>query len=209
VLLLVKTILAMSILWAAAALTVQVLAARGRGRRDFSRPTGSPRRGVAYIFTTAMLPGHKESIRLHPIEFVVGLAMHTGVVCSLLAVALLLFGNDAGPRFAAWFRPLTAIALAAGAGLLIRRAVSPSLRAFSVPDDYLAVLATGGLLSLITFLQLDARGQLILMLYSAVLFVYLPLGKLRHVVFFFVARGDYGRRLGYRGVYPPAATGTE
>ena len=31
----------------------------------------------------------------------------------------------------------------------------------------------------------------------------LPLGKLRHMAFFFAARADLGRRLGYRGVYPP------
>ena len=32
-----------------------------------------------------------------------------------------------------------------------------------------------------------------------------PAGKLRHAVFFFLARVDLGRRLGWRGVYPPAA----
>ena len=32
---------------------------------------------------------------------------------------------------------------------------------------------------------------------------YLPLGKLRHVLFCPVARLDLGRRLGYRGTYPP------
>ena len=47
------------------------------------------------------------------------------------------------------------------------------------------------------------------MIYTGLLLVYLPLGKLRHAVFFFVARGDYGRRLGFRGVYPPAATRAE
>jgi hypothetical protein len=44
------------------------------------------------------------------------------------------------------------------------------------------------------------------LIYAGVLFLYFPLGKLRHAVFFFVARADYGRRLGYRGVYPPART---
>ena len=48
-----------------------------------------------------------------------------------------------------------------------------------------------------------ASGALLLG-YAALIFLYLPLGKLRHAVFFFVARGDYGWRLGHRGVYPPA-----
>jgi len=206
---LVKALLAISMVWAAAALAAQVLAARGRGRRDYSRPTGDPRRGIIYNFTTAMLPGHKETIRLHPVEFGIGLLMHLGVICSLLAAIVLLVHGDSGIRFASVIRPLAAAALVSGAVLSIRRAVSAKLRALSVPDDYVASLATCGLLAMAAFLQLDARGQMLFMLYTALLFVYMPLGKLRHVVFFFVARGDYGRRLGYRGVYPPAAAGME
>jgi hypothetical protein len=39
--------------------------------------------------------------------------------------------------------------------------------------------------------------------FGALLFLYIPFGKLRHMVYFFVVRADYGFRLGYRGVYPP------
>ena len=37
---------------------------------------------------------------------------------------------------------------------------------------------------------------------SSVLFFYLPLGKLRHCIFFFAARFNFGGRLGCRSVYP-------
>jgi hypothetical protein len=37
---------------------------------------------------------------------------------------------------------------------------------------------------------------------AAAFFAYVPLGKLRHAVFFFVARGDLYARLGARGVVP-------
>jgi hypothetical protein len=196
-------------IWAAIALAAQVLAARGHGRRDYSRPAGSPARGLIYNFTIAMMPGHKESIRLHPVAFLVGLVMHAGVMCSLVAVVVLLIDPDSGARLAAFLRAPAAIALAAGAVLLLRRTVTARLRNFSTPDDFLACLAVCGLLALMTLPLPDDRSRLRLLLYSALLFIYLPLSKLKHAVFFFVARGDYGRRLGYRGVYPPAAQESE
>ena len=100
-------------------------------------------------------------------------------------------------------------AMAAGIWLLVRRVSSKPLRAISVPDDYIAIMATCGLLALAVIFALASRNPTPLLAYTSVLFVYLPLGKLRHAVFFFVARADYGRRLGYRGVYPPAQTPEE
>jgi hypothetical protein len=99
--------------------------------------------------------------------------------------------------------------LLAGLYLLLRRTTSPTLRAMNTPDDYIATLASCGLLALAILDSVSAHGHVVLLVYSALLLIYLPLGKLRHAVFFFIARGDYGRRLGYRGVYPPAPAGSE
>jgi nitrate reductase gamma subunit len=101
------------------------------------------------------------------------------------------------------------LALLAGLYLLVQRLLSPTLRAMSAPDDYLAILASCGLLALASLRRIGPDDEILLLLYAFLLLIYVPLGKLRHVVFFFVARADYGRRLGYRGVYPPAATGAE
>ncbi len=78
----------------------------------------------------------------------------------------------------------------------------------SAPDDYIAILATCGLLALASGYPIDAASDVVTLIYAVLLFAYLPLGKLRHAVFFFVARGDYGRRLGRRGVYPSATART-
>jgi len=154
------------------------------------------------------MPAHKESIRLHPAEFAVGLVMHLGVVVSLIVVGCLLAWPLGAERVIPAARVVTAAALVAGLALFIRRLASPMLRSISVPDDYLASLATCGLLAGAAFLPWhDAGGRSALFIYTTLLFIYLPLGKLRHAVFFFIARGDYGRRLGYRGVYPPAVEG--
>jgi len=205
----VKAFAALSILWAAVALVVQVVAARGGGRKDYSKRSGSPGKGMAYNFTVAMTPAHKETVKRHPVKFAVGVVMHIGVLLATLGVVLLLVWPTAGCRLIAFVRPIVALSLLAGVYLFIRRIFSEDLRVMSVPDDYVAILATCGLLAFACLSPIDAHNQTAFLVYAGLLFVYLPLGKLRHVVFFFAARADHGRRLGYRGVYPPAAPGTE
>jgi hypothetical protein len=205
----VRILVALAILWAVLALTVQVLIARGGGRRDYSKRSGSPVRGVFYNFTVAMLPAHKETIRRHPAKFAVGAIMHVGTIVALLDIVLLLVRPAAGHWMIGLTRPIVVLALLAGIYLFARRIFSKDLRSMSAPDDYIAILATCGLLASASLYPLHAQNPVGSLIYAGLLFVYLPLGKLRHVVFFFVARGDYGRRLGYRGVYPPTAAGTE
>lgn len=205
----VRVLVLLSMLWAALALVVQVLVARGGGRRDFSKRAGRPAGGMAYNFTVAMMPAHKETVKLHPAKFAVGVVMHIGVIVALAGVVLLVVWPTVGCDVIAFARPLTGLSLLAGIYLFVRRIFSQDLRAMSVPDDYVAILATCGLLALAALYPVDVRSQTVFLIYAGLLLLYLPLGKLRHAVFFFVARGEYGRRLGHRGVYPPPAAGTE
>jgi hypothetical protein len=200
---LAKGFAVLAAVWAAVALAAQVWAARGGGRRDYSQRAGSPWRGIVYSFTGAMLPAHKESARLHPGELALGIVTHVGIGISLFAVALAVIGPAWAGRAFVVARIPVALALLAGLGLLLKRIGSRNLRAISTPDDYLAIVATCGLLAGCVLVGVDARSQTALLLYVGLFFLYLPLGKLRHAVFFFVARGDLGRRLGYRGAYPP------
>ena len=194
--------------WAAGALCQQVLSVR-RGGPDYSQPAGSPARGLLYNLTLGMLPTRKESARLHPGKFAVGIVMHLGTLACLALVVVSLIDADAGLRGLTLLRPLVAVALLAGLYLLVRRGVSRNLRAMSVPDDYVAIALTCGLLGLSLAAPLFAQGRATLLGYAAVLLVYLPLGKLRHAVFFFLSRGELGSRLGYRGAYPPLRARTE
>jgi hypothetical protein len=161
-------------LWAAAALTAQVVRARGGGRRDFSRRAGRPALGVLYNFTIAMLPGHKESARLHPAEFGAGIVLHVGLFAALVEVLVLVITGNA-PE---WFiipRLLAVLGAVAGLGLFVRRARSPLLRKLSTPDDYLAVLATCGLLILATLPFPGPASPALLLGWAALVFLYLPL----------------------------------
>ena len=202
---LLRILVGLSALWAAGALLYQFIVARGGGRRDYSRRAGNPLRGMVYNFTVAMTPGHKESVSRHPGKFALGMLMHAGTVVALLNVLVLAIRGDAGAWMLKIDWPLSALGLVCGLVLMIRRATNPVMRGISVPDDGLAIAATCLLLLLALLASFVAGAATWLMAYAVALFVYLPLGKLRHALFFFIARGDYGRRLGYRGVYPPAA----
>jgi nitrate reductase gamma subunit len=204
-----RIILSLSVVWAAAALIAQVIAARGGGRKDYSQRSGDPRRGMVYNFTAAMMPSHKETVKLHVLEFAAGVVMHVGVIVAIVALASAILSPPVAWRALALAWPINAIALLAGVGLLLRRTGSSRLRVLSVPDDYLAILATCGLLAMSLLPFKESYQQVLFLIYGCVLFFYMPLGKLRHALFFFVVRGEYGRRLGYRGVFPPAATRTE
>lgn len=195
---------ALAAAWSVVALAAQVLIAWGGGRRDYSRHVGSPWRGVLYNFTMAMLPSQKETARLHMLEFAAGVVMHTGALFALIAIPLCRAWPGAAETALAAARPLLGLALVAALGLLVRRLSTPLLRVISATDDYVAVLATAGLLVVALLLPLGGAYEDVALLYTGLLLIYLPLGKLRHAVFFFVARANYGRRLGRRGVYPPA-----
>ena len=192
---------ALALLWAVLALLYQVVLARGGGRTDYSVRAGHSGRGVLYAFTTAMLPTHKESVRHHPGKFAVGLLLHVGVLAALLEIVLLVAGVAV-----AWpWGVLALLALPAGIYLAVRRRVSPVLRAMNAPDDYVAIVAVCALLVMAALSAFGIVAPAVLLGYAVPFLVYLPLGKLRHVIFFFVARADLGRRLGYRGTLPLAA----
>ncbi|MFH1680866.1 MAG: hypothetical protein ABIH26_09515 [Candidatus Eisenbacteria bacterium] len=191
------------ILWAAVALGAQVIVSRGSGRRDFSSRAGSPGKGVIHSFTAAMMPSRKESARRHPVKYAAGVLLHAGAIFSLASIPLILLAPESGARMLFLCRPLFVLSLIAGLVLVAGRLASRNLRAISAPEDHFAVLAVCGLLGMALGSSVGSRSQLPFLVYAALIFLYLPLGKLRHCVFFFAAKADYGYRLGYRGVYPP------
>jgi hypothetical protein len=198
-----RIIAAASLAWAAALLVGQLLSAWGGGRRDYGARAGSPLRGVLYNFSAAMTPAHKETIRHHPFKFAVGLLMHVGVGVSVLKVLVLLIKPDASvwaPMPVGGFLALTA---AAALFLFVRRFLSPNLRAMSAFDDYLASAATLAYLAVASLHEFGLVTGGFFLLAGAAATFYVPLGKLRHVLFCPVSRLDLGRRLGYRGTYPP------
>lgn len=178
--------------------------------KDLSQKSGDTSKGIAYSNTVAMMPQNKESAFLHIPSYASGMLFHIGIFCSLLTFVLSFF-----PFFTRWITGsgcshyivagVIAICCLCGYGLLIKRIFSKDLRPLSTPDDYIsnALVST---FQLVTVLLLCcASCCCISNLYYIVctlLFVYLPLGKLRHVVYYFAARYHLGFFYGWRNVWP-------
>lgn len=177
---------------------------------DLSEKSGDTGKGILYSNTTAMLPQNKESAYLHIPSYATGMLFHIGTFCCLLIWILSFF-----PFFNEWISTdccthliIPAVLLftcISGYTLLIKRIFSKSLKVLSNPDDYLSNAFTSTF-QLMTILYLCfPTCQAIISLYyifCIILFIYLPLGKLRHVVFYFAARYHLGFFYGWRNVWP-------
>ncbi len=194
--------------WSLLALTASAARAWGRGTvATVAAPAGSAWTGVRYAFGAGMSPRAKESATQHPYIYLAGMLYHAGIFAGLATLFLALTGT-AAPR--AVTRPLAGmllLAALAGAALLVRRMQVPLLRAISAPDDYASnVLVDAWLVSAALASLAPATTSPFLVL-TIVLGIYAPLGKIRHCVFFFLARGLFGVRIGRRGIVAAARHG--
>lgn len=168
--------------------------------RRFAPPRGSEAAGVRYAFTAAFLPGAKESASGHVPTYVAGLAYHAGIF-ALLARLVLSLAPLALPRpLDVALALLFAVALACGLALAAKRIARPSLRAISVPDDLVANLLVDVALAAGLAAAAEPRALPLLQLTGAVLLLYVPLGKLRHMLFLVTSRRLWGQTYGRRGV---------
>ncbi|MBF0297548.1 MAG: hypothetical protein HQK51_02445 [Oligoflexia bacterium] len=199
--------------WCVIALFVQLFRARKKSAidaREYSRPAKCKNifKAIIYNFTKAMSPYYKESARLHPLKFIMGITMHLGIFLSILKFIQLLFF----PWTISYNLIISSSILAfaifitsalSGVFLLFNRIFSSELRSISNLDDYISIILS------ILILVSSALNDIFLMINNdqmfliyALLFFYIPVGKLRHAIFFFAVRVDFAKKLGHRGVYP-------
>lgn len=177
---------------------------------DLSEKSGSTEKGILYSNTTAMLPQNKESAFLHLPAYATGMIFHMGTFLSLLIFILSFF-----PFFGQWisstdqihFIPAILLVITCFCGyiLLFRRLCSKNLQTLSHPDDYIsnAVTSTFQLFTaLYLFFPTSPCATTFYYIFCSILFLYLPLGKLRHVVYYFAARYHLGFFYGWRNVWP-------
>lgn len=176
-----------------------------RAKPTFAVSAGSESRGIAYAFFKGMLPSEKESVRKHLPTFAGGLLYHAGIFAAFVFLGLELTRTYVLATVASVLQVVIAIGLVAGLALLLKRMVLRKMRIISTPDDFIA----NGLVDLFLALSLMATmSQTILPLYfivTVLLLLYVPLGKIRHCVFFFCTRTIFGRLFGRRGVLPHPA----
>lgn len=174
--------------------------------KDYSCRTGNIEQAVFYSFTGAMSPVKKESAFLHLPTYTAGMIYHLGTFLAFFLCILLLFPTG----IVSWLRWVIfgclMISGSCGVGILIKRFTISKLRSLSNPDDYLANL-------LVTAFQLLGGVAIISTGYlpawfilSGLLFLYIPLSKLKHMIYFFAARFQLGFFYGWRNVWPPNNT---
>ncbi len=175
--------------------------------KDYSRRSGNLKSAIAYSFTGAMNPAKKESAFLHLPTYVAGLLYHLGTFVSAILFFLFLsnFDPDISVRWA--LAGVLTLSIVSGIGIFLKRLTTRKLRSFSSPDDYVSNF-------LVTIFQLSAVGMLmgespssLYFFCAGVLLLYLPVGKLKHALYFFAARYQIGHFYGWRGVWPGKGRG--
>ena len=170
--------------------------------RDLARPAGSEKKGIRYSFTTGMSPAKKESAYLHLPTYAAGLVYHLGTFLSFGLLAASLFNVNPTGFLAGLFCGFLLISFSSGLFILIKRLWMRKMRILSNPDDYLSNLLVT-LLQASTALSMFPGAEFVVIRFiiASVLLLYLPLGKLKHVVYFFAARYQLGIFFGRRGVW--------
>jgi hypothetical protein len=170
---------------------------------DFSKPAGKTGPAIKYSMTAAMNPAKKESAYLHIPTYTAGMIFHLGTFLSILLFFFMLF-CFIFPPLACWIiASILIISGSCGLSILIKRLAQKKLRDLSNPDDYISnILVTlFHYCSAVVLLYPDF--SIVYFILTSILLLYLPLGKLKHTIYFFAARYHLGFFYGWRGVWPP------
>ncbi|MFH0778681.1 MAG: hypothetical protein V2A71_08630 [Candidatus Eisenbacteria bacterium] len=194
----------LSFLFCVISLTVQILRTFSYGRvRRYSQAKGAPESGVRYAFSKGLMPWEKESASRHPAAYLAGTAYHGGVFAGLSYLACVVARFELPEALLLLLRVFLVLGLLGGTALFLRRVFVPSLRSLSCPDDFASNLIVGAFVFLSLLRTYLPSAETALLASSIMMFLYAPVGKIRHCFFFFYARVLLGRFFGRRGVLPP------
>ena len=169
---------------------------------DRSPSKGDIPRGIKYAFTAGMMPWAKESTRIHRIAYLRGIGFHVGVFVAIGVVIISPFWESLPAllsRALFWVLMLGALLGAAGG---IMRLLEHTLRGLSLPDDHFAVWLTTIFIATAGLALSNEAFMIPMYIVSAITFVYIPLGKIRHCLYFFFSRIFFGKFFGRRAVFP-------
>ncbi len=190
-------------LFSIASLSYLVLKTFSYGRKKlYAEPRGDVKKGIVYAFGKGMMPWEKESAGNHLPTYIGGIFYHTGIFLALLYLLGAILVIQLPAAVILFFRALCLAGFLSGLALLVKRIFSPIMRALSCPDDFAANIIVDIFL-ILSFLHTLRPGiTLFLFASAAIMFLYIPLGKIRHCFFFFYVRVLFGIFYGRRGVFP-------
>jgi hypothetical protein len=173
------------------------------GKRQFyAKNRGSAGKGLLYAFGRGMTPWEKESAGKHLPTFTAGILYHCAIFSSLIVLFGFLAPSSIPVYIMTILRLIIIIGMISGLGLLIKRFHLPHMKAISCLDDFLANLIVDLFLALAISATLIAEAIPFFLIMAIILFLYIPMGKIRHCFFFFYTRILFGISFGRRGVFP-------
>jgi len=200
-------VVVLALAWVVLAMARQYAKAKAYGKRTlYAKPAGDPAEGVRYAFTWGMAPWAKESVMQHLPSYLAGIAFHAGVFSAFLLMLLALAGVQLPAALLPLARILTLIGAVGGFSLLLKRMYTPQLRGLSVPDDFVANFLSSMFVLLAFDWTFRPALERLWLGEAVALLAYLPLGKIRHCLFFFMTRYHLGAFFGRRGTFPPGGS---
>ncbi len=168
-----------------------------------SKPQGKCLRGVIYALGLGMAPWEKESAARHLPTYLLGMTYHIGIFAAIFYLICLLISIPLKPSIILVLRIFMFAGILSGVGLFIKRSVKNQLRKISCPDDYVANILVDLFIVLSLADSFEPSFKPYLFVSAILIFLYIPLGKIRHCFFFFYSRILFGIFYGRRGVLPP------
>ena len=203
-LILLKIGVILSFVFAALSLSILVFKTFAFGKRTFhaeSRKEG--KKGIVYAFGRGMLPWEKESAAKHLPTYFAGILYHTGIFVALIYLFWRVFSLHLPAHLVPIFRIVLVVGFLSGMALLLKRIALPVMRKISCPDDFAANVLVS-LFVMFALVQTFSEGfNHPFYLMAILMFLYMPVGKIRHCFFFFYSRILFGYSYGRRGVVPP------
>jgi hypothetical protein len=193
-----------SFLFSVISLSILALKTFSFGKKPlYAKAQGDAKKGVLYAFGRGMLPWEKESTSKHLPSYVSGMLYHIGIFAALFYLFSLIFSLELSKLFISILRFLFFLGFLGGFTLLFKRIFLPKMRKISCPDDFAANTIVDLFLILAFVHTYSVRETPLFFLLAIVMFLYIPVGKIRHCLFFFYTRILFGLFYGRRGVLPP------
>jgi hypothetical protein len=149
-----------------------------------------------------MMPWAKESTRIHMLAYLRGIGFHVGIFTAIGIVIINPFWEYLPPIIFLILFWILGIAAVLGAAGGIMRIVEHNLRGLSLPDDHFAVWLTTLFITVAGLAVINDSFVIPMYIVSAITFIYIPLGKIRHCLYFFFARIFFGKFFGRRAIFP-------
>jgi len=199
-----------SLLIALVSLSIQVLKTFSFGKKKlYAEPKGNVGKGIIYAMGKAMMPWEKESAKNHLPTYIGGILYHGSIFLSLLYFLLTLFSVTLPHPAHLFFQFFFLTGIVSGTALLCKRIISGKMRNLSCPDDYAANILVDLFMVSALLHSLFPVIAPVFYLLAILLFLYMPVGKIRHCFFFFYVRILYGLFYGRRNIFPNKQTSSQ